>query len=311
MEVLGAVPRWLDFVDHQYLQPEERAEPKEIAAVLGEVIEELDPTAVFLPMGLANPDHVATHDAGVLVAATRPDLAWFAYEDSGYKHIPGMLAWRVSKLFHSDLWPTPMSVPVDDRQRPQARGDRVLQVAAAAAQPRSRVERARSAATFPNSSGCWLRPRRGGSACGRCDGRPALPGFGFGRRARRRDPRRGLRRGRQRRRAGGDGRDRRRVVAVHCGDGLGCRRVHRPEHAPHRFVVGAVRAIPRSCRASDGARCVGSGARSCDELSAASHASDRDRPRRARAVHPSRSMGIRLLPVSCRATRSSATRCGR
>ncbi len=56
------------------------------------------PTAVFLPMGLANPDHVATHDAGALVALQRPDLAWFCYEDSGYKHIPGMLAWRVAEV---------------------------------------------------------------------------------------------------------------------------------------------------------------------------------------------------------------------
>jgi LmbE family N-acetylglucosaminyl deacetylase len=120
MEVMGVEPRWMDFVDHQYLRPEERADTKEIATVLGEVIDELDPTAVFLPMGLANPDHVATHDAGLLLAAQRPELTWFCYEDSGYKHIPGMLAWRVAKLFHGDLWPTPMVVPVDidnDRKR--------------------------------------------------------------------------------------------------------------------------------------------------------------------------------------------------
>lgn len=52
-----------------------------------------------------------THDAALMVAARRADLAWFCYEDSGYKHIPGMLAWRVAKPFRSDLWPTPMIVP--------------------------------------------------------------------------------------------------------------------------------------------------------------------------------------------------------
>ena len=47
-----------------------------------------------------------------------PELTWFGYEDAGYKHIPGMLAWRVSKLFQSDLWPTPMIVPtVQDHAR--------------------------------------------------------------------------------------------------------------------------------------------------------------------------------------------------
>jgi LmbE family N-acetylglucosaminyl deacetylase len=63
-------------------------------------------------MGLANPDHVATHDAGMLLAPRRTDITWFCYEDSGYKHIPGMLAWRVAKLFKGDLWPTPMIVPI-------------------------------------------------------------------------------------------------------------------------------------------------------------------------------------------------------
>ena len=118
MAVLGARPVWLEFVDHQYLAPDERATPEDIAKTLGATLDELAPTAVFLPMGLANPDHAATHDAGLLVAAERPDLTWFCYEDSGYKHIPGMLAWRIAKLFRGDLWPTPMIVPTDlDNER--------------------------------------------------------------------------------------------------------------------------------------------------------------------------------------------------
>jgi LmbE family N-acetylglucosaminyl deacetylase len=111
MSMLGAVPHWLDFVDHQYLAPSDRAGASEVAAALEPVIEAVKPTAVFLPMGLANPDHVVTHEGGALLAARRNDIAWFCYEDSGYKHIPGMLAWRVAKLFRSDLWPTPMAVP--------------------------------------------------------------------------------------------------------------------------------------------------------------------------------------------------------
>jgi LmbE family N-acetylglucosaminyl deacetylase len=119
MGVLGARPVWLDFVDHQYLEPGERAAPKEIAAELDAVLDAERPTAVFVPMGLANPDHVATHDAAAILATERADVAWFCYEDSGYKHIPGMLAWRISKLFASDLWPTPMVVPhaVDNERK--------------------------------------------------------------------------------------------------------------------------------------------------------------------------------------------------
>jgi len=121
MDVLGgATPVWLDFVDHQYLAPTERAAAEDIAKSIEAVIDEVQPTAVFVPMGLANPDHVLTHEAGALLAARRTDLTWFCYEDSGYKHIPGMLAWRISKLFASNLWPTPMVVPAvldHDRKR--------------------------------------------------------------------------------------------------------------------------------------------------------------------------------------------------
>jgi LmbE family N-acetylglucosaminyl deacetylase len=120
MAVLGAEPVWLDFVDHQYLGRSERPEVKDVAVAIQQAIDDVRPTAVFLPMGLANPDHVTTHEAGALLAARRDDITWFCYEDSGYKHIPGMLAWRISKLFASDLWPTPMVVPAEldhDRKR--------------------------------------------------------------------------------------------------------------------------------------------------------------------------------------------------
>jgi LmbE family N-acetylglucosaminyl deacetylase len=117
MEVLGAGRVWLDFVDHQYLSPDERAGASEVAKTLAPEVSRLAPTAVFLPMGLANPDHVVTHEAGLLVreslGGSDSATSWFCYEDAGYKHIPGLLAWRVSKLFRSGLWPTPAAVPVE------------------------------------------------------------------------------------------------------------------------------------------------------------------------------------------------------
>jgi LmbE family N-acetylglucosaminyl deacetylase len=120
MTLLDATPVWLPFPDHQYLPKADRPQPAEVAPVLEAAIVEAAPTAVFLPMGIANPDHVLTHDAGALVRARHQDLAWFAYEDHGYKHLPGLLAWRVAKLFRSGLWPTPAIVPVEidmDRKR--------------------------------------------------------------------------------------------------------------------------------------------------------------------------------------------------
>jgi LmbE family N-acetylglucosaminyl deacetylase len=117
MECVGATPVWLEFADHQYLLEDQRPTATDVAPALGAAIAEADPTAVFLPMGLANPDHVVTHDAGLLVRAARDESsggpAWFCYEDHGYKHIPGILAWRVTKLFKSGLWPTPSVVPIE------------------------------------------------------------------------------------------------------------------------------------------------------------------------------------------------------
>jgi len=117
LEVLGASHLWLEVADHQYLEPSDRQKPAEVAPSIRSAVEGLGPTAVFLPMGIANPDHVLTHDAGLIARARLVEegssIAWFCYEDHGYKHIPGLLAWRISKLFRSGLWPTPAIVPVE------------------------------------------------------------------------------------------------------------------------------------------------------------------------------------------------------
>jgi LmbE family N-acetylglucosaminyl deacetylase len=111
MAVLESGYRWLEFPDHQYLAPAERPTPEEVAPVLATTIADLDPTAVFFPMGLANPDHVMVHDACLKVREEQPHREWFCYEDHGYKHLPGLLAWRVAKLLRSRPWPTPAIVP--------------------------------------------------------------------------------------------------------------------------------------------------------------------------------------------------------
>jgi LmbE family N-acetylglucosaminyl deacetylase len=118
MEVLASDHRWLEFADHQYLAPADRPTAADVAPVLAAAIAELDPTAVFVPMGLGNPDHVMVHDASLLVRQEQLERTWFCYEDHGYKHIPGLLAWRVAKLLKSQPWPTPAIVPhVPDEER--------------------------------------------------------------------------------------------------------------------------------------------------------------------------------------------------
>ena len=146
LAVLGARSTWLEFVDHQYVPPDRRSSPAEVAPALERALRDADPTAVFVPMGIANPDHALTHAAALAVrAALGTDdgaPAWFAYEDAGYVQLPGLLAWRVSGLFRGGLWPTPAIVPapVDMAAKPRRAG--LLHQSAAPAAGRAPVGRA-------------------------------------------------------------------------------------------------------------------------------------------------------------------------
>jgi LmbE family N-acetylglucosaminyl deacetylase len=113
---LDAIPVWLDHVEHQYLPREEWVQADAVADDLEAAIRAAEPSAVLIPFGLANPDHDVTHQAAMVVRDRFPEPAWLCYEDHGYKHIPGLLAWRVSKLFHSGVWPTPTAPAVDPGQ---------------------------------------------------------------------------------------------------------------------------------------------------------------------------------------------------
>jgi LmbE family N-acetylglucosaminyl deacetylase len=117
LATLDASPHHLDFVEHTYNDADRPVRPDALAPALEAAIREHEPTAVFAPFGLANPDHDVTHAAAMLVRDEMlgdgsAGTAWFCYEDCGYKHIPGMLAWRVARLFARDLWPTPACPPV-------------------------------------------------------------------------------------------------------------------------------------------------------------------------------------------------------
>jgi len=121
LAVFDATPRWLDFVEHQYLPRDDWVGADEVTDRLEAELRDLAPTAVLVPFGLANPDHGATHDAAMRVRERFPDPAWLCYEDTGYKHIPGLLAWRVAQLFRAGIWPTPEALPQDRDDARQAR----------------------------------------------------------------------------------------------------------------------------------------------------------------------------------------------
>ena len=121
LATLRAGPVWLGYVEHQYLPRDQWLGADALVDGLEAALRELAPTAVVAPFGLGNPDHDATHDAAMRVRDRMPEPAWFCYEDMGYKHIPGLLAWRIARLFVGGVWPTPAAVPVDpDPARKQA-----------------------------------------------------------------------------------------------------------------------------------------------------------------------------------------------
>jgi LmbE family N-acetylglucosaminyl deacetylase len=115
LAVLDAKPAWLDFVEYTYRPGDVPVAPAEIAPRLADTLAALDPTLILVPFGLANPDHDVTHRACMRAREDERLVhrVWWCYEDTGYKHIPGMLAWRVSRLFHRGVWPTPVAAAID------------------------------------------------------------------------------------------------------------------------------------------------------------------------------------------------------
>jgi len=120
--LLDATPHHLDFVEHTYNPGDRPVAPDVLSPVLRDALAMLEPTLVLSPFGLANPDHDVTHRACMLVRDELTGPSWWLYEDMGYKHIPGMLAWRVSSLFRRGVWPTPECPPValDDGRKSAA-----------------------------------------------------------------------------------------------------------------------------------------------------------------------------------------------
>ena len=125
LAVLDATPVWLDFVEHSYLERRRLAAPDGRSSTRSR--------RRSRPRADGGVRAVRAREPGSRLHARRGDARqgrarrrdrWFCYEDIGYKHIPGLLAWRVSRLFHRGLWPTPAAVPVDpDHVRKQAAVD--------------------------------------------------------------------------------------------------------------------------------------------------------------------------------------------
>ena len=137
LAILGATPVHLDFVEHTYLPGDTPVAPEVLAPRLAETVRALDPTLLLIPFGLANPDHDVTHRACMRVRDELGDgVEVWCYEDTGYKHIPGMLAWRSRALVPSQHLAHSRVSAGRPQQRTQADRGRVLPIAAVRARRR-------------------------------------------------------------------------------------------------------------------------------------------------------------------------------
>ncbi len=95
LDILGATPVWLDFLDAQYARP---PMPNEIAAALDETLREHAPSAAFFPLGLFHSDHKLVHEACRTVVPKWPALSWYIYEDALYRASAGLSEQRMEEL---------------------------------------------------------------------------------------------------------------------------------------------------------------------------------------------------------------------
>lgn len=96
MRVLGATPRWLDFLDRQYMADWSSPAPAEVAAELRPLVAEA--SLVASPLGMLHPDHVAVAQACYALAHSMPDVRWIVYEDAIYRATAGATDEATSRL---------------------------------------------------------------------------------------------------------------------------------------------------------------------------------------------------------------------
>jgi LmbE family N-acetylglucosaminyl deacetylase len=116
---LDATPLWLDFLDAQYAAT---PEPAEVALALRTTIDQQQPDAVLMPLGLYHSDHVLVHLA-CLEARQLVDsrLDWLAYEDVPYRRRRGWLQTRLAQLQALRLCATPLvTAPLCNDRRKSA-----------------------------------------------------------------------------------------------------------------------------------------------------------------------------------------------
>lgn len=91
LEILDALPIWMDFVDHQYRQDATPYDPADLASALDELIGRTRPDMMLAPLGLGHPDHRFTHQGARRAMARHPDLPLYLYAEAMYRQRHGLV----------------------------------------------------------------------------------------------------------------------------------------------------------------------------------------------------------------------------
>jgi LmbE family N-acetylglucosaminyl deacetylase len=115
---LGAQCQWLDFLDGQYTKA--RPTVDDVAKVIGECADLLQPDTIALPLGRGHGDHECTHEACALLLEHKFDMVehWVAWADIPYRiRHPEMYAGRLNSLRSKGFLLTPFEVKPNDAKR--------------------------------------------------------------------------------------------------------------------------------------------------------------------------------------------------
>ena len=94
----------LDLVDSQY----RAGDPgPELRARLSDALQALQPTRVFVPLGLFHEDHHAVLEAALFLMPSFEGCDWHAYTEALYRRKPGVVQKRLADLLHRGIMASP------------------------------------------------------------------------------------------------------------------------------------------------------------------------------------------------------------
>lgn len=113
MNILGAVPIWLDFLDSQYApSPPVGDVSAYLSAAIDTAWRRGERNAICFPLGLFHSDHQLVHCATLNVTEEFPDADWLFYEDLPYRNIGGLRDEAVAEIRSRGMYTMPYRFPV-------------------------------------------------------------------------------------------------------------------------------------------------------------------------------------------------------